>query len=112
MAKRFRRRALNGTMEYYDSYDELIAAQRGDIAYVQTVLFRILGLIAGGILAYSLLRWMHVDSRLIRFGACIAGAWLGGILGASLSALLWNILKWALLLTVVTVIGFLIWIFI
>ena len=106
MAMRFRRKALNGSMEYYDTYEELHAAQRADIAHVRTVLFRIIGLIAGGVLAYFLLRWMHVDSRIIRLGAVVAGAWFGGILGASLSALLWTILKWTLILTVIAALGF------
>ena len=105
MAKRFGRRTLNGTMEYYDTYDELIAAQQRDIAHVQTVLFRIIGLIAGGILAYALQRWMHVDSRIVRFGAVIVGAWLGGSLGANLSGLLWIIIKWTLVLVIAVAVG-------
>jgi len=108
MARRFRRKALNGSMEYYDTYDELLAAQRKDIACLQAVLFGVTGLIAGAILGYFLLRWMHVDSRLIRFAAVIVGAWLGGGLGASLSSLLWMILKWTLILTAITAIGLLI----
>ncbi len=112
MAKRFGRRALNGTTEYFDTHDELIAAQRRDVAYVQTVLFRIIGLIAGGMLAYALMRWMHVDSRIIRFAAVIVGAWLGGTLGASLSSLLWMIIKWTLILMMIATIGFAIFLFV
>ena len=108
MAKRFGRRALNGTMEYYDNRDECLAAQRRELAGIRMVFFGIIGAIAGGILAYSLLRWMHVDSRLIRLIAVIVGAWLGGIIGANLSALLWTILKWTLILMAIIVIGLLI----
>ena len=106
MAKRFGRRALNGTMEYYDNRDECLAAQRRELADIRMVFFGIIGLIAGGILTYALLRWMHVDARLIRFGTIIVGAWLGCILGASLSALLWRMFKGALILTAIAVLGF------
>ena len=108
MAKRFGRRALNGTMEYYDNYEELLVSQRRDNERARSVLCGVIGLIAGGMLAYALLRWVHVDSRVVRFAGVIAGIWLGGILGASLSALLWTILKWTLLLTVIAAIGFVI----
>ena len=61
-------------------------------------------MIGGGILTYMLLRWIHVDSRLIRFCAVIVGGWIGGVLGANLSALLWTILKWGLFVTVIALI--------
>ena len=105
MAKRFGRRALNGTMEYYDSYEDLLVSQRRDNERARIALCGAIGLIAGGVLAYALLRWVHVDSRVVRFVAVIAGVWIGCTLGASLSALLWTILKWTVLLMVIAVIG-------
>jgi len=104
MAKRFGRRALNGTMEYYDSRDECLAAQRHELADIRMVFF--------GILTYMLLRQMPVDSRIIRFIAVIVGAWFCGIVGAALSDLLWIILKWTLILTTLVVISLLMWMYI
>ena len=112
MAKRFGRRALNGTMEYYDSRDECLAAQRHELADIRMVFFGIVGTIAGGILTYMLLRQMPVDSRIIRFIAVIVGAWFCGIVGAALSDLLWIILKLTLILTTLVVISLLMWMYI
>ena len=109
MAKRFGRHALNGTMEYYDTYEELCAAQQRDHAHILTLFFGILGLIAGGMLACTLLQWVHIDSMIVRFVGVIATTWFGGVLAASLSALLWRILKWALGLTVIIIVGLLIY---
>ena len=108
MAKRFGRRASNGTMEYYDNYEELPFSKRRDDEAARTVLCGVIGMIAGGVLAYVLLHWIHVDSRIIRFAGVIAGIWLGGMLGASLSGLLLAILKWTLLMTLTAVIVLLI----
>lgn len=108
MAKRFRRRALNGTMEYYDSRDECLAAQRRELAGIRMVFFGIVGAIAGGIFIYMLLRQMPVDSRVIRFIAVIVGVLFCGIVSAVLSDLLWKIVKWALILTAIAVLGFII----
>jgi hypothetical protein len=105
MVKRFGRYAMNGTMEYYDTYAELLAAQKREYARVRTFCFGLIGLIAGGMLAYALLLWMQVDSKMVRFAGVIVGIWFGGVLAASLSALLWMILKWALGLTVIAAIG-------
>lgn len=110
MAKRFGRHAMNGTMEYYDTYEELRAAQQREYARFRTVCFGIIGLIVGGMLAYVLLQWMQVDSKLVRFAGVIVSVWFCGVFGASLSALLWTILKWALSLAVIVGIGLLIWV--
>lgn len=105
MAKRFGRRALNGTMEYYDSRDECLAAQRRELASIRMVFFGIIGAIASGIFIYMLLRQMHVDSRIIRFITVIVCAWFCGTVSAVLSDLLWIIVKWALILMVISATG-------
>ena len=108
MGKRYGRKALNGTTEYFDSQQECLAAHRRDDAIVRDVFFGIVGAIAGGLLIYMLLRWLHVDSRLIRFAVEVVGIWFCGIVSAALSDLLWKILKWALLIAVVAAFCFLI----
>jgi hypothetical protein len=108
MGKRYGRRALNGTTEYYDSKEECLAAHRRETAIVRNVFFGIVGAIAGGILIYMLLRYLHVDSRLIRFVAVIVGIWFCGIVSAALSDLLWKILKWTIMLTAIATVGLLI----
>jgi hypothetical protein len=108
MGKRYGRRALNGTTEYYDSQEECLAAQRREVAHVRDVFFGIIGAIAGGILIYMLLRWLHVDSRLIRFVAVIVGIWFCGIFCAALSDLLWKVVKLIFIACVLCAVGYVI----
>jgi hypothetical protein len=108
MGKRYGRRALNGTTEYYDSQEECLAAQRRETAIVRDVFFGIVGAIAGGVLIYMLLRWLHVDSKLIRFAAVIVGIWFCGIVSAALSDLLWKMVKLFLIASVLCAIGYII----
>ena len=58
MGKRYGRRALNGTTEYYDSQEECLAAQRRELTLLRDVFFGVIGAVAGGILIYMLLRWL------------------------------------------------------
>lgn len=109
MAKRFGRHAMNGTMEYYDTYEELRAAQQCENARIRTACFGLLGLISGGLFAYVLMQWMQVDSKIVHFIVVIVGIWFGGVLAAALSALMWKILKWTLSLMVITIVGLFIW---
>ncbi len=109
MAKRFGRRAMNGTTEYYDTYEELRAAQRRENTHIRTACFGFIGLIAGGIFTYVLLQWMHVDSKIVRYIGVIVGTWFGGVLAAALSDLLWTLLKWVFCLMGVLIIGLFIW---
>ena len=53
VAKRFGRRAMNGTMEYYDTYEELRTAQRFENARIRTVCFGFIGFLR---VAYSRMR--------------------------------------------------------
>jgi len=108
MGKRYGRRALNGTTEYYDSQEECLAAQRREAELLRDVFFGIVGAIAGGILIYMLLRWLHVDSRLIRFVAVIVGIWFCGMVSAALSDLLWKVVKLILIASVLFALGFII----
>jgi hypothetical protein len=55
-----------------------------------------------------LLRWLHVDSRLIRFVAVIVGIWFCGMVGAALSDLLWKILKLIFIASVLFALGLII----
>jgi len=110
MGKRYGRRALNGTTEYYDSQEECLAAQRREAELLRDVFFGIIGAIAGGILIYMLLRWVHVDSRLIRFVAVIVGIWFCGMVSAALSDLLWKTLKLVFIASVLCAIGYIIFI--
>ncbi|HEY8101642.1 MAG TPA: hypothetical protein VIF82_12895 [Burkholderiaceae bacterium] len=112
MAKRFGRHALNGTMEYFDTYEELLAAQRRDIARIHNVCFGVIGLLAGGLLAYALLQRLSIDAKFVRFVGVVFGIWLGGILGAGLSALWWRIVKWALAVSAILLVGLFIWLII
>jgi hypothetical protein len=110
MGKRYGRRAINGLTEYYDSKEECLAARRRDDEIVRNVFFGIIGAIAGGILTYMLLRYLHVDSRLIRFVAVIVGTWFCGIVSAALSDLLAQIVKLILIASVLCAVGFVIFI--
>lgn len=105
VVKRYGRRRLNGMMEYSDNYEELMASHRREGAELQAIAFGIIGLIAGGVLAYLLMRQLHVDSRLIRWAGVIAGAVIAKTVFSAHAPLLWKIIKWAIILTVTTAIG-------
>lgn len=105
MAKRYGRRRLNGMMEYSDNYDELLASHRRESAQVQAVVFGIIGLIAGVVLAHMFTQWMLVDSRLIRWADVIIGSLISAKLCAQLAPLLWKIIKWGIILTAIVAIG-------
>lgn len=109
MAKRFGRHALNGTMEYVDTVEELRAAQRRDYARIRDFCFGVLGLLAGGLLTYGLLQRLPIDSKFVRLIGVVFGIWLGGILGAGLSSLWWWIVKWTLAASAILLVGLLIW---
>lgn len=113
MAKRFGRRTyFGGVMEYCDTVEELLAAQKIENARIRDFYFGVIGLMAGGLLAYVLMQWMHIDSKIVRFVSVVVGIWLGRILGASLSVLWWTILKWTLSVTAIILIGVFIWLII
>jgi hypothetical protein len=105
VVKRYGRRRLNGMMEYSDNYEELMASHRREGAELQAIVFGIIGLIVGGVLAYLLMRQMQVDSRLIRWASVIVGAVITKTVFYAHAPLLWKIIKWTIILTAVAAIG-------
>jgi hypothetical protein len=52
MGTRFGRRAADGTSEYHDSKESLVAAERRDNSDARAGLFGLIGLLVGGVLTY------------------------------------------------------------
>ncbi|QGZ40494.1 hypothetical protein IP92_03368 [Pseudoduganella flava] len=111
MGTRFGRRAADGTYEYHDSRESLVAAERRERSANRAFWFGIIGFIAGAVLTYTLLA--HAGGlewpRLARFGAVLAG---GGVLAWALSRLadlIWYAILSIALLAVLTGIGAMIW---
>lgn len=50
MGTRFGRRAADGTYEYHDSKESLVAAERRDNSDARAGLFGLIGLLVGGVL--------------------------------------------------------------
>jgi hypothetical protein len=111
MGTRFGRRSADGTYEYHDSKESLIAAERSENSEMRSGLFGLIGLLVGGVLTYvALLKLGGMEwPKWLRFGLVIAG---GGVLGFTLSKLadlIWNILLALLLVGVMWGIGSVIW---
>jgi len=110
MSTRFGRRAADGTFEYHDSKESLVAAERRDSSDARAGLFGLIGLLAGGVLTYVVLLKVGMEwSKWLRFGLVIAGA--GGLayVLARFADLIWNIILGLVLLAVLWGIGSWIW---
>jgi hypothetical protein len=93
MGTRFGRRAADGTYEYHDSKESLVAAERRDSSDARSGLFGLIGLLVGGVLTYIVLIKVGTDwPKWLRFGLVIAGA--GGLayVLAKFADLIWNII--------------------
>jgi hypothetical protein len=78
MGTRFGRRAADGTYEYHDSKESLVAAERRDSSDARSGLFGLIGLLVGGVLTYIVLIKVGTDwPKWLRFGLVVAGA--GGL---------------------------------
>ena len=100
MGTRFGRRAADGTYEYHDSKESLVAAERRDNSDARAGLFGLIGLLVGGVLTYV---------SLLKFGLVIVGG--GGLayVLAKFADLLWNIILTLVLLAVLWGIGSWLW---
>jgi hypothetical protein len=105
MGTRFGRRAADGTYEYHDSKESLVAAERRDNSDARAGLF---GLIAAGRRRADLRLLLKVGMdwpKWLRFGLVIVGG--GGLAHvlAKFADLIWNIILTLVLLAVLWGIG-------
>ena len=110
MGTRFGRRAADGTYEYHDSKESLVAAERRDNSDARAGLFGLIGLLVGGVLTYVSLLKVGMDwPKWLRFGLVVVGAGGSAYVLAKLADLIWNIILTLVLLGVLYGIGSLIW---
>ncbi|MBU0915558.1 hypothetical protein [Aquabacterium parvum] len=110
MATRFGRRAADGTFEYHDSHESLVAAKRSENSDARAGLFGFIGLLIGGVLTHIALLKLGTDwPKWLRFGLVVVGAGGSAYVLAKLADLIWNIILTLVLLGVLYGIGSLIW---
>ncbi len=110
MGTRFGRRTADGTFEYHDSHESLLAAKRSENSDARAGLFGFIGLLIGGVLTYIALLKLGTDwPKWLRFGLVVVGAGGSAYVLAKLADLLWNIILMLVLLGVLYGIGSLIW---
>ena len=74
MATRFGRRAADGTYEYHDSRESMIAAEGRENSDARAGLCGLIGLLVGGVLSYvALLKFGMEWPKWLRFALVIAG---------------------------------------
>src|SRR6218665_2621324 len=101
MGTRFGRRAADGTFEYHDNKESLVAAERRDSSDARSGLFGLIRPLVGGVLTYIVLIKVGTEwPKWLRFGLVIAGA--GGLayILAKFADLIWNIILSLVLLAV------------
>ena len=110
MGTRFGRRAADGTFEYHDSHESLVAAKRSENSDARAGLFGFIGLLIGGVLTYIALLKLGTDwPKWLRFGLVVVGAGGSAYVLAKLADLICNIILTLVLLGVLYGIGSLIW---
>ena len=110
MATRFGRRAADGTYEYHDSRESMIAAEGRENSDARAGLFGLIGLLVGGVLTYvALLKYGMEWPKWLRFGLVIAGGGTLAYVLAKFADILWQIILTLILLAVVWGIGSWIW---
>lgn len=110
MGTRFGRRAADGTFEYHESKESLVAAERRDNSDARAGLFGLIGLLVGGVLTYVALLKVGMEwPKWLRFGLVIAGG--GGLayVLAKFADLIWSIILSLLLLAVLWGVGSWLW---
>ena len=110
MTTRFGRRAADGTYEYHDSKESLIAAEGRENSDTRAFLFGLIGLLVGGVLTYvTLLKLGAAWPKWLRFGLVIAGG--GGLayVLARFADIIWQVILTLVLLAVVWGVGSFIW---
>lgn len=110
MATRFGRRAADGTYEYHDSKESLIAAEGRENSDTRAGLFGLIGLLVGGVLTYvALLKLGMAWPKWLRFGLVIVGSGTLAYVLAKFADIIWQIILTLVLLAVVWGIGSFIW---
>jgi hypothetical protein len=106
MGTRYGRRAPDGTTEYYDSKEELVAAADREVLARMANFFTVIGLLAGGATAYYFLHrsgamaWPKLARALVIVGAAVGSAVLLRAVGRYLLLLAGMLLLAGLLVTV------------
>jgi hypothetical protein len=107
---RFGRRAADGTYEYHDNKDSVVAAERREDSESRAGIFGLIGLLVGGVLTYVvLLKLGTAWPKWLRFALVVVGAGGTSYVLAKLADLIWNIILAVVLLAIVYGIGVLIW---
>lgn len=111
MGARYSRRAADGTIEYHDSKDALVASARRENNESRAFLFGLIGLLGGGVLTYvAILKLGAADwSKPLRFGFIIGGATIGAFTFSKLANIIWNVLLACIGLAVLYGIGSIVW---
>lgn len=111
MSTRFGRRTADGTYEYHDSKESLVAAEHRENSESRAALFGFIGLLVGGVLTYVALLKLGGMAwpKWLRFVLVIAGGGTLAFVLARLANLIWNIILTIVLLLVVWGIGSMIW---
>lgn len=111
MGTRFGRRAADGTYEYHDSKESLVAAERRENSETRGGLFGLIGVLIGGVFTYvALLKFGGTEwPKWLRFSLIIAGAGVAGFMLAKFADLIWNIILTLLLIAVIYGVGSAIW---
>ena len=111
MSTRFGRSAADGTYEYHDSKESLVASERRENSESRASLFGFIGLLIGGVLTYVALLKLGGMAwpKWLRFILVIAGGGTLAFVLARFANLIWNIILTIVLLLVVWGIGSLIW---
>ncbi len=111
MTTRYSRRAADGTTEYHDRKETLIEADRRENSEDRAGLFGFVGLLLGGILAYTAFHKLGgMDlPKWFRFSGVVVGAGVGAIILAKLADFIWGLIMTLILLGIIYGIGALIW---
>ena len=110
MATRYGRRAADGTIEYHDTKEALVAAEGRENSDARAGLFGLIGLLVGGVLTYVvLLKYGGSWPKWLRFGLVITGGGSLAYVLAKFADIIWQIIMTLILLAVVWGIGSWIW---
>lgn len=111
MSTRYGRRAADGTLEYHDSKETLIAAERRESSESRAGFFGLIGLLLGGVLTYvAILKLGVMDwPKWLRLSCIVLGAGVGAFTLSKLADLIWSVIQFLIGIAVLYGIGSILW---